>query len=186
MLSISDIKLGSVVKINNQPYTVTWTQHVQMGRGGAILRTKVKNLIDGSVLEKTFKGADKIEEADLERAKASFLYSDEDNVYFMDSQSYEQFSLPKDQIGEKINFLKEGTDVDVLNFEEKPVSMDLPTKVALKVTETAPGVRGDTAQGGATKAATLETGYVLQVPLFINQDDEVRVNTDTGEYVERV
>ena len=104
----------------------------------------------------------------------------------MDSQSYEQFSLPKDQIGEKLNFLKEGTDVDVLNFEEKPVSMDLPTKVALKVTETAPGVRGDTAQGSATKAATLETGYVLQVPLFINQDDEVRVNTDTGEYVERV
>jgi len=186
MFSISEIKLGKVIKVNNQPYLVIWTQHVQMGRGGAILRTKIKNLIDGSVLEKTFKGADKADEAELARNKASFLYTDDDNIYFMDSGTYEQFSLPKDQLKNEVKFLKEGTDVDVLNFEGKPVSIDLPKKVELKIVETVPGVRGDTAQGSATKAAKLETGYTIQVPLFVNQGDVVRVNTETGEYVERV
>lgn len=186
MLSISDIKLGSVVKINNQPHVVIWTQHVQMGRGGAILRIKLKNLLDNSVLEKTLKGADKLDEADLQRGKASFLYFDQDEVYFMDSETYEQFSLPRAQIGGQLNFLKEGTEVDVLNFEEKPVTIELPKKIDLKIKETVPGVKGDTAQGGATKTATLETDYKLQVPLFINEGDIIRVNTETGQYVERV
>ena len=186
MLNISDLKLGTVIKHNNEPYVVTWTQHVQMGRGGAILRTKIKNLITGNVLEKTFKGNDKAEEADLERGKADFLYKDNDNAYFMDNTSYEQFQVNLEQIGEKINFLKDGQVVDVMYFNEKPVNVDLPKKVELKVTSAPPAVRGDSAQGRVTKPITLETGATINAPLFIKEDEMVRVNTETGEYVERV
>jgi elongation factor P len=184
MLSISDIKLGTVAKIDNEPYVVIWTQHVQMGRGGAILRTKIKNLITGAVLEKTIKGSDKWLAADLERSKASFLYVENNEVYFMDSNSYEQFSLSQENIGALINFLVEGTEVTVLNFESKPVAIQLPTKVKLKVKEAPPGIKGDTA-GSATKQITLETGYKINAPLFIKTGDTVIVNTETGQYVER-
>lgn len=183
---MNDLKLGSVINLEGEPYVVQYTQHVQMGRGGAILRTKLKNLVSGNVLEKTFKGGDRIDEADLSRGKANFLYRDGDEFFFMDNTSFEQFSLPKDQIGEISKFVKEGQDVDVMNFDEKPVSVSLPPKVELKVTSAPPGVKGDTAQGRVTKKITLETGYVVDVPLFVKEGDTVRVNTETGAYVERV
>lgn len=185
MLSISDIKLGTAITHNGQPYLVIYTQHVKMGRGGANLKTKLRNLITGQNLEITYSGGDKAEEADLERSKASFLYQEGEQYHFMDSASYEQFSLDKDTLGLAANFLKEGQIVDVLIFKSRPVSVKLPAKVELKVTESPPGIRGDTA-GSATKIVTLETKAEIKVPLFINQDDLVKVNTETGEYVERV
>jgi elongation factor P len=186
MLNISDIHLGTVMKVDGQPYVVVWTQHVHMGRGGNILRTKIKNLIDGRVLERTFKGVDSAEEADLMRGRASYLYKDSDNAFFMNIKDYEQFGLSLEQVGEQTHYLKEGDEVDVLYFEDRPVTINLPKKVELKVTQTVDGARGDTAQGKVTKPATLETGLEIGVPLFVKEGDLVRVSTETGEYVERV
>lgn len=182
---MNDLKLGIVISYEGHPYVVTYIQHVQMGRGAAVLRTKLKNLITGQVLEKTFKHGDKLDEADLSKTRANFLYKEGDTFYFMDNASYEQFGLSGDQVGDLQNFVKEGVDVDVLNFESKPAVIQLPKKITLKVEHTEPAVRGNTAQGNVTKPATLETGYELQVPLFVNQDDMIVVNTDSGEYVER-
>jgi elongation factor P len=185
MLDISSIKLGVVVKYNNAPYVVTKAEQKQMGRGGSIKVLKLKQLIDGSVLEKTVQGNEKMEEADLERSKSSFLYKEGGEVYFMNSESFEQFSIEEENVGEAINFLKDGTEVSVLYFEGKPVSVQVPVKVELMVTDSPPGVKGDTA-GTATKQITLETGHVLNAPLFIKQGEIIRVNTETGDYVERV
>ncbi len=184
ILSISDIKLGTVITHNGQPYLVIYTQHSKQGRAGANLKTKLKNLITGANLEITYSGGDKAQEADLERAKANFLYHDGDKYYFMDNESYEQFELKAETIGEQAGFLREGLTVDVLIYEGRPVSIKLPTKVELKIAETPPGVKGDTA-GAASKLATLETGKEIKVPLFISQGEIIKVNTETGEYVER-
>ena len=184
MLDISQVKLGTVAKVDGEPYVVIWTQHVRMGRGGAILRVKIRNLLNGAVLEKTMKGADKWESADLERSKATYLYLAGTEVYFMDSNTYEQFSLDKENIGHSINYLVEGTSVDVLIFEGNPVSIQIPTKIKIKITEAPPGIKGDTAQGGS-KLVTLETGHKISAPLFIKEGEEIIVNTETGLYVER-
>ena len=185
MLSINEIKLGTVIAHNNEPYQVIYTQHVKMGRGGANLKTKLKNLITGQALELTFSGGDKAEEADLERTKANFLYQEGDAFNFMDNESYEQFSLNREAIGEPADFLKEGLTVDVLVYKQNPVSVKLPVKVDLKVVSSPPGVKGDTA-GSANKVVTLETGRQVKAPLFINEGDAIKINTETGEYVERV
>jgi len=186
MLGISDIRQGTVCKIGNDPYEVVWTQHVQMGRGGAILRLKIKSLVDGKVLEKTLKGSDSLAEANLTRSKVNFLYTDHEGFHFMDNSTYEQFSFAPDKIDEKKNFIKEGTQVTLLKSDNNPLTIQLPIKMDLKVTTTPEGVKGDTAQGKVTKTAEIETGYELQVPLFVKQGDTVRINTETGEYVERV
>jgi elongation factor P len=184
MLSISEIKLGKVIKVNDQPYVITKADHHKMARGGAVLKTKLKNLIDSSVLEKTFQGNDKAEEADVEKKKVNYMYSDENKAYFMDNESYDQFELSLDVIGDKTKFMKDGTDVDVLYFQDKPVAVELPIKMDFAVTEAPPGVKGDSASN-VTKQITIETGAKLNAPLFINEGDRIRVNTDTGEYVER-
>lgn len=184
MLQMNDIKMGRVITMDGAPFQVLSTDHLQMGRGSAVLRTKLKNLIDGAVREHTFKGGDKIEEADLSRSKANFLYLEGDEYFFMDNTSYEQFGFQREQIGEISNFVKEGDDVDVMSYNGKPVTITLPPKVVLKVVESPPGVKGDTA-GNASKRVKLETGYELPVPLFIKEGEMIRVNTDTGEYVER-
>jgi len=186
MLAMNDLKIGSVITLESEPFVIQSTQHVQMGRGGAILRTKSKNLISGNVLEKTFKAGDKIEEAELSRSRANFLYQEEKNLHFMDNDSFEQFSLSQDQIGEISHYVKEGSEVEILNFQNKPVSINLPPKVELKVTSAPPGTRGNTAQGSVTKPVVLETGCQAQVPLFVKTGDIIRINTQTGEYVERV
>ena len=157
-----------------------------MGRGGATVRVKIRNLLNNKVLERTYKQAEKIKEAELDRNKADFLYSENSLFYFMDPKSYEQFSLNKENLGSKANLLKEGQTIDVLNFKNQPISIQLPPKVALKVSQSPPGVRGDTAQGAVTKPITLETGLEIQAPLFIKQGDIIKINTETGEYVERV
>lgn len=184
MLNMNDIKLGKVVTMDGAPFQVINTDHLQMGRGSAVLRTKLRNLIDGAVREHTFKSGDKIEEADLSRGRANFLYREGEQFHFMNNENYEQFVFDQSQVGDLFNYVKEGDDVDVMYFNGNPVTVSLPTKVDLKVVEAPPGVKGDTA-GNATKRVTLETGYELPVPLFIKQGEMIRVNTETGAYVER-
>ena len=184
MLNLNEIKIGKVVEISNEPYLVIRTDHHKMGRGGAVLKTKLKNLISGSVLEKTFQGNDKATEAQTETKKANYLYKDETQVYLMDNENYEQFSLPLEQIGEQVRFLKDGTDVATLYFDNKPVAITLPVKVELKITSAPPGVKGNSA-GNVNKQVELETGATVSVPMFINEGDVIRINTETGEYVER-
>lgn len=185
MLDFSEIKLGKIIAVNDQPYKVVLAQHSKQARSGAVLRTKLKNLINGSVIEKTFSGSDKAEEASLETTKANFLYSDGDNYNFMDQETFEQFSFSKEDIGESVQFLREGTIVDILKFNGKSVNIGLPTKMEFKVITAPPGIKGDTA-GSATKQVTIETGAQIKCPLFVNEGDIIRVNTETGDYVERV
>lgn len=185
MLDLGDLAVGVVFKYRAAPYVVLRAEHVQMGRGGAILRTKIKNLITNQVFDITYKAGDKLEEADLDRRSATFLYHDAEGFHFMDTQSYEQFFLTERNVGEQARFLSESSDFEIIYFEQKPAALQLPKKVKLTVVETAPGVRGDTAQGSVTKPAKLNSGATVNVPLFVKQGDVVIVNTDTGQYVER-
>ncbi|MCU0679750.1 MAG: elongation factor P [Planctomycetes bacterium] len=184
MLSFNEIKTGRVIQWNNEPYVVVKTDHHKMGRGGAVLKVKLKNLINGNILEKTYQGNDKADEAETETKKANFLYKDADNAYFMDNSSYEQFSLSLEGLGGKEIYLKDGTDVDTLYFNNNPVAIDLPIKMKFKVITAPPGIKGNSA-GNVNKQVELESGASINVPLFINEGDEIIVNTDTGEYVER-
>lgn len=184
MLSISEIKTGRIIKINSQPYVVTRTDHHKMGRGGAVLKTKLRNLIDGRVLEQTFQGVQQAEEAETETKKANFLYKDSEQAYFMDNDSYEQFNLSLEDLEDQAKFLKDGTDVSVLYFEGKPVAIQLPIKMEFKVVSAPPGVKGNSA-GNVNKQVEIETGAVINVPMFINEGDIIRINTESGEYVER-
>jgi elongation factor P len=184
MLNISDIKTGKTISLDGEPYVVIFHQHSKMGRAGAVLRTKIRNLKNGAVMEKTFQGADKIEEAEISKSKAQYLYREEDNFFFMDNASYEQFSLPKEVLQSLTDYLIESTEVTVLNFSSAPINIELPVKMDFKVVEAPPAIRGNTADGGS-KQVTLETGIKVNTPLFIKQGDVVRINTETGEYAER-
>lgn len=184
MLGITDLKVGTKVVIEGAPYVVTWNQHSKQARGGGVMKTKMKNLINGSVLERTFQGADKIEPADIGFRRAQFLYSQGETYEFMDQESYETISLGKEILGEATHFLVDGMDVDLLYFGERPINIQLPPKITFEIIQADPGVQGDRAQGG-TKPAVIETGYTIRVPLFVNQGDRVVINSDTGEYVER-
>lgn len=184
MLNLSDIKTGKTISLNNEPYLVIFHQHSKMGRAGAVLRTKLRNLKTGAVMEKTFQGADKIEEAEIAKSKAQFLYREGENYFFMDNANYEQFSLPKSVLGNLTNYLIEGTEATILNFKSNPLNIELPVKMEFKVVEAPPAIRGNTADGGS-KQVTLETGIKVNTPLFIKQGDIIRINTETGEYAER-
>lgn len=184
MLSISDIKTGKNIVLDGTPYTVLYHEHSKTGRAGAVLRTRLKNLITGTILEKTFQGAEKVEEADLTKSKAQFLYREGESFAFMDNVSYEQFSLPKNTIGEAPSYLIEGTEITVLYFNSNPVNIELPIKMKLKVVEAPPGIKGNTVSTGG-KMVTLETGLKISTPLFVNEGDVIIVNTEKGEYVSR-
>lgn len=186
MLDMNDIRVGTLVKIGGQPYLCLWSDFMRTAQRKPVRRTKLKNIITGNILEQTFKHGDKIEEADVERTKASYLYSDDSGAHFMDSASYEQVALPKDMVGEQLQFMKDGVEYTLVTFEGKPITVELPKKVELKVIETSDVVRGDTAQGAVYKDAAIETGATIKVPMFIKQGDIVRINTETGEYTERV
>lgn len=185
MLSISNIKLGSVIDIKNEPYQVVFTQHIKVARGGAVLKTKLKNLVNGSTLEKTFSGSDKIEEANIERRKANFLYTQGQEYIFMDNTTFEQFHFNEQDIEDLVKYLKEGQEVDVLIFNNNPVSFVLPTKITLEVDSAPDGVKGNSS-GAVTKTVILETGLEIKTPLFVKAKDKIIINTETGEYVERV
>ncbi|MDH4358335.1 MAG: elongation factor P [Candidatus Berkelbacteria bacterium] len=186
MLNISDLQTGTFIIYNGQPHQVIYKEHSKLGRGGAILRTKLKNLISGAIYDTTFKGNERLEEANITRSKAQFTYKDSNGFNFMNMVNFEQFSLSQNQVGPSGGFLKEGMDVDVLNWNGKAININPPIKVELEIAETEPAIRGNTAQGSVTKPAMLETGAKIQVPIFIKPGDIVRVNTETGMYVERV
>ncbi len=185
MYSMSDIRKGLKIEVDGEPYIIVSFQHVKPGKGGGFTRTKIKNMITGSVLERTFRSVEKITKPDLEEKEMQFLYADGDGFHFMDNESYEQIVIGKDVLGENVSYMKENLDIRVMFFQGRPVGIEVPTFVNLAITETDPGVKGDTAVGGA-KPATCETGFVVQVPLFINEGDVVKVDTRTGSYVERV
>jgi elongation factor P len=184
-LDTSQLRNGLKIELDGNPFVVTYFQHVKPGKGGAFVRTKVKNLLTGRVLERTFRSGEKFQEADVEDRWMQYLYMDGQDRIFMDNQSYDQIPLPDDVIGDAAKFLQENMEVEVLFWRGKPVNIELPAFVEAVVTKSDPGLKGDTSSG-ATKLATIETGAVLQVPLFINEGDVVRVDTRTGEYTERV
>lgn len=184
MLSLSDIKLGTVLSINNEPYQVVFTQHIKVARGGATLRTKLKNLIRDNTIEKSFSGADKAEEADLGRGSANYLYQQEGKYFFMDNETFEQYEFSGESLGDMVKYMKEGQTVDILLFNGKAVTVALPKKITLKVMSAPPGVKGDTS-GSASKTVILETGLEIRTPLFIKEGEDIIINTETGDYVGR-
>lgn len=184
MYVIAELKPGRAVIVDGDPYLITWSQFSKSARQGGVMATKMKNLKTGSVIQKTFQGSDKLEPADVGYRKVQYLYGGDGSYTFMDLQSYDQFDLTDDVVGDAVEFLVEGQECDAMVFEEYPIAINVPSTVNLKVTETIPGVKGDTATGG-TKPATLESGLVVNVPLFINEGDVVKVNTDTKLYMSR-
>lgn len=184
MLNIGEIKTGKNIVLDGAPYAVLYHEHSKTGRAGAVLRTRIKNLATGAVLEKTFQGADQIFEADISKSKAQFLYKEAGGYAFMDNDSFEQFSLPKDALGNAVDYLIEGTEITVLYFNGNPINIELPIKMKLKVVEAPPGIKGNTVSTGG-KSVTLETGLKISTPLFVNAGDEIIVNTEKGEYVSR-
>lgn len=184
MISAGDFRNGMCFEMDNQVYQVVEFQHVKPGKGAAFVRTKYKNVKTGSVVERSFNPNEKFEQAQLDRNDMQYIYADGDLYYFMDQETYDQRPIHKDQIGDSIKFLKEAMICKVLSFKGEVFYVELPITVELEITECEPGVKGDTTNN-ATKYATLETGAVVKVPLFVNQNEIIRVDTRTGEYLER-
>ncbi len=184
-VSTSEFRKGLKVELNGEPFVMVDFQHVKPGKGGAFVRTRLKSLWSGNVIDKTFRSGEKVETPDLEERAMQYLYPEGENLIFMDNETYEQLAIPKEVIGDGINFLKENIDVTVLFHNQKPIGVDLPYFVELEVVETDPGIKGDTASGGS-KPATLETGAVVQVPLFVKEGDLLKIDTRDGSYIERV
>ncbi|MCB0379568.1 MAG: elongation factor P [Bdellovibrionales bacterium] len=184
MYSTSDFKKGLKILIDDQPYTIVDFQHVKPGKGNQFTRTKMKNMLTGSNLEKTFKSGEKFGVPDVMTRDCQYLYQDENGFNFMDKENYNQHNLHPDDVGDAANYLIENLDVTLMFFNDRAIGVDVPNSVKLKVTETDPGLKGNTVTG-ATKPATLETGLVVHVPLHINEGDTLKIDTRTGEYVER-
>jgi len=185
MLSLTDLKTGTNIELRGEPYVVIAYEHGKLGRGGAFMRTKLRSLLTGNVIEETFKGNVAVAEADIEKKHSNFLYAQNDKLFFMDSVTFEQYELPKSALGERGKFLKEGLEVAVMLWQGRAINIEMPIKVEFKIVSTPPGIRGDTVSGG-TKPATLDSGATINVPLFINEGEIIRVNTEEGNYVERV
>ena len=184
MFSTKDFKNGMAIVVDGQVHLILWFQHHKPGKGGAMMRTKLKNLTTGSIIDKTFRAGTKFEKAHLIKKKMEYLYREGEGLVFMDDETYEQVTLKASQVGEGTDFLKENTKVELLTHKGRILGAELPITVSLKVTHTEPGLKGNRATSG-TKPATLETGAIIQVPLFINTGDSVKVDTRTGEYLER-
>jgi elongation factor P len=184
MLSTNEFRTGSTVTIDGDAWQVVEFQHVKPGKGAAFVRAKLRNLCTGAVVEKTFNAGEKFPKAHIDRREMEYLYAGDDNFVFMDTENFEQSELEKSVLGNAVNFLKENMKVNMMFYQGKVLGVDLPNVVELTVVETDPGIRGDTATGGA-KPATMDTGYVVKVPLFIEAGDVLRIDTRTGEYVER-
>lgn len=185
MYSTADFRKGLKIEWEGTPYLIVDFQHVKPGKGGAFVRTKIKNLINGRVIDQTFRSGEKVERPQLQEKDMQYLYAEGDQFCFMDNESYEQVYLNADQLGDGKDFLQDNLNLKVLYYKDQPIAVELPTFVELTVQHTEPGFKGDTASGG-TKPATLETGAVIQVPLFIEIGDRLKVDTRTGSYVERL
>ncbi len=184
MISTSDLKKGLAIEFEGQPCNIIEWQHVKIGRGGAIVRMKLRNLRTGAIFDRTCDAGDKFKRLYLEQSTVTYQYQDGDQYHFMDTSTYDDVVLTEAQLGEAKNYLIDNLELNIVRYNDEPISVDLPEKIVLRVEYTEPGFRGDTATGG-TKPATTETGLVVQVPLFISTGDLIRVNTNTGAYVER-
>jgi elongation factor P len=181
----SEFRNGLKIELDGEPFTMVFFQHVKPGKGGAFVRTKVKSLKTGRVLERTFRSGEKVDEADVTERPMQYLYLDGESLVFMDTETYEQTPFSTQQVGDTRKWLKENLDVEVLFWRGKPINIELPSFIEFTITKCDPGVKGDTATG-ATKPATVESGAIVQVPLFVNEGERIRVDTRTGQYVERV
>lgn len=186
MILASEFRRGTKILYKNEPYSVLEFQHVKPGKGGAFMRTKMKNLISGLVHEETFRSEEKFPSPDLQYHDMQYLYKEDSLYQFMDQESFEQVALNAGQLEDIKDYLKEQTIYTALYFQGRPIAMSAPLFMELKVIEAPPGVRGDTAQGAANKPATLETGIVMQVPLFVNEGDILKIDTRDGRYIERI
>ncbi|MBU9724176.1 MULTISPECIES: elongation factor P [Bacillaceae] len=184
MISVNDFKTGLTVEVDGNIYQVMEFQHVKPGKGAAFVRSKLRNMRNGNVQEKTFRAGEKVAKAHLENRKMQYLYASGDVHTFMDTESYEQLELPASQIQDQLNYLLENMEVHVLTYQGETLGVELPLNVKLKVTATEPGIKGDTASGG-TKPATVETGLTVQVPFFVNEGDTLLIDTRSGSYVSR-
>jgi len=184
MISTNEFKTNLTVTIDGDPWQVVEFQHVKPGKGAAFVRAKMRNLATGAVIERTFNAGERLPEAHIERRQMQYLYSSDDMYVFMDNETYEQMELTKEQIGSGTNFLMENMDCKIITYENRVLGVELPNTVVLTVVETEPGIRGDTATGG-TKLAKMNTGYVVKVPLFINEGEELQIDTRTGAYIAR-
>jgi len=184
MLGLTDIKTGRTILHNGEPYLVLGYLHSMIGRGGAVMRTKLKNLLSGVIIDFTFSGADKVEEAEMSTSHAQYLYHEGAEYQFMDTESYDQFFLHEESLSGMTKYLVEGTEVTILNWNGRPINIEIPVKVTLLVTEAPPGLKGDTASGG-DKVVTLETGIQVTTPLFVKTGDKIIINTEKGTYVSR-
>jgi len=184
MITAGDFRNGATFELDGNIFQVVEFQHVKPGKGAAFVRTRLKNIITGATVERTFNPTDKMPKAHIERKDMQYLYNDGDLYYFMDMESYEQMPLNKGSIGDALKFVKENEIVKILSHKGNVFGIEPPTFVELEIVETEPGFKGDTATG-ATKPATVETGAVIKVPLFVNQGDRIRIDTRTGEYMER-
>jgi elongation factor P len=185
VIDTTDFRKGLKIEVEGDPFEIIEFQHVKPGKGGAFVRTRIKSLLTGNTLDRTFRAGDKVGRPDIDEREMQYLYAQGDEYYFMDSRSYEQTFITAEILGEARNFLKENIVVSVLLYRGKALGVSLPNTVDLKVTTCDPGVRGDTVSG-ATKPATMETGYVVNVPLFINEGDVLRIDTRTGEFKGRI
>ena len=181
-----DLRKGMAIELDGEPYVVVDYERSKMQQRAPVMRIRFKEIRSGKVVDRTFNGYDvKLTPASVDRRTAQYIYSDDSLYYFMDTETYDQFPMSNEQVGESLQYMVEQTTVEIVFYEGSPIALDIPFTAELKVTATEPGVRGDTAQGG-TKPATLETGLVLQVPLFVNENETIKVDTRTGEYLSRV
>ena len=185
MISTNQLKNGNHIEVDGTIFKVLEFQHVKPGKGGAFVRTKLRRSQDGAVIDKTFRAGEKFRAIRTEARKMQFLYADGTDAHFMDSESYEQLAIPEGTLADKLKWTTPNDEVDLLFIDDSPSDIQLPSSVELEVTETEPGVRGDTASGGGNKPATLETGATVSVPLFVNIGDRIKVQTETGAYISR-
>jgi elongation factor P len=185
MVSTNQLKNGNHIEVDGTIFKVVEFQHVKPGKGPAFVRTKLRRSRDGAVIDRTFRAGEKFRAVRTEARKMQFLYTDGTDAHFMDAESFEQLAIPEPAVADKLKWTKPNDEFDLLFIDGEPADLQLPASVELEVTETEPGVRGDTASGGGNKPATLETGATIQVPLFVNIGDRVKVQTETGEYMSR-
>ncbi|WP_318508444.1 elongation factor P [Bacillus sp. T3] len=184
MISVNDFRTGLTIEVDGSIWRVMDFQHVKPGKGAAFVRSKLRNLRNGAIQEKTFRAGEKVAKAQIDNRRMQYLYASGDQHVFMDNESYEQIELPANSIEYELKYLKENMEVSIMMYHGETLGVELPNTVELEVTETEPGIKGDTASGG-TKPATVETGLIVQVPFFVNQGDRLIVNTTDGSYVSR-
>lgn len=184
MISVNDFKNGLTIQVDNDLWRIVEFQHVKPGKGSAFVRSTLKNLRTGAVQEKTFRSTEKVEKAQIDTKTMQYLYADGDSYVFMDTETYEQLTLPGDSIQDQLKYMKENMEVKIMMFGSETLGVDIPNTMDLEVTETEPGIRGNTSSGGS-KPATMETGLVVQVPFFVNVGDVLTINTQDGSYISR-